>query len=371
LYTDAIRVLAGAYDGMGDLEKAIRKGEHVELLSSRNLPKDHPVLIQDMTMQGIRYYRHHNYDQARERYQKVNEAIWRKQGNTIPAVRAITASAILVLQNGKADDASKILEALILEAKKVLGVPDKHVANAMIALGKIYYDKKEYSKAETILCQALEADPLLSGKLNNPALQASIILAQCIARQGRWLESAQRDMETLLVVQNTPYLIGSEEIRIIMQAARSFTYARAWAEAIPLLEKEILWGKSQDEEKPIKYLCALALAAICHWRMGQQTKMLELVREILDGLQTPFEEDPNELISCLVSLGKRCMENLSFDAAGQLFGGSMLLATQLPDVSQHAKRMVNDAISGFLAQGRPAEELEFNPSGLSSAGKQN
>ena len=57
LYTDAIRVLARAYDGMGDLEKAISKGEHVELLSSRNLPKDHSVLIQDMTTLGIRYYR--------------------------------------------------------------------------------------------------------------------------------------------------------------------------------------------------------------------------------------------------------------------------------------------------------------------------
>ena len=166
-------------------------------------------------------------------------------------------------------------------------------------------------------------------------------------------------------------LTDSDEIGTIIRAARSFTYAKAWAEAIPLLEKEILWGKNQEEGKPIRYLCALALAGICHWRLGQPTRTLELVREILDGLQTPFEEDPNELISCLVSLGKRCMENSSFAEAGQLLGGSMLLADQLPEVSQHAKQMVNGAISGFLAQGQPKEELKFNPSVLSSANEQN
>jgi hypothetical protein len=49
----------------------------------------------------------------------------------------------------------------------------------------------------------------------------------------------------------------------------------------------------------------------------------------------------------------------------------MLLASQLPGVSQHAKQMVNGAISGFLVQGRPEEELEFNPSVLSNADEQN
>jgi tetratricopeptide (TPR) repeat protein len=370
-YTDAIRVLAWAYDGIVDLEKAISKGEHVEFLSRRNLPKDHPVLIQDMTTQGIRYYRYQDHERARGYYQTIEEAIQRKPANAIPAVRTATASAFVLYRSGRADEASKILEALLSEAKRVLGVADKDVASVMRALGKIYCEKKEYGEAETILRQALEADPLVRGRLNKSTLVAATTLAQCIAFQGRWLESAQRDMETLLVVQNTPYLTDSDEIGIIMRAARSFTYAKAWAEAIPLLEKEVLWGKSQEEGRPIKYLCTLALAGICHWRLGQPTKTLELIREILDGLQTPFEEDPNELISCLVSLGKRCMEKSSFADAGQLLGGSMLLAAQLPEVSQHAKQMVNGAISGFLAQGRPKEELEFHPSVLSSAEEQN
>jgi tetratricopeptide (TPR) repeat protein len=370
-YTNAIRVLALAYDGMGDLENAISKGEHVRLLSQRSLSKDHPLLIQDITRLGIRYYRHQNYERARECYQTIQEAIQRKPANAIPAVIATTASAMAIYKISRADEASKILEALLPEAKRVLGGADKHVAGVMRALGKIYYEKKKYGEADTILRQVLEADPLVRGRLSKPALLAATTLAQCIAFQGRWMESAQRDMETLLVAQNTPYLTESDEIGIIMRAARSFTYAKAWAEAIPLLEREMLWGKSQEEGKPIKYLCALALTGICYWRLGQPKRTLELVREILDGLQTPFEEDPNELISCLVSLGKRCMENSSFAEAGQLLGGSMLLASQLPGVSQHAKQMVNGAISGFLVQGRPEEELEFNPSVLSNADEQN
>lgn len=362
VYTSAIRILAQACDGMGDLEKAISKGEHVELLSSRSLPKDHPVLIQDTATQGIRYYRNQNYNQAKEYYQKIQEAVERKPANATPAIRAATATALLLYQSGRADEAAKILEALISEAKKVLRLPDRHVASAIIALGKIYFDRGEYSKAEVIMCQALEADPPISEKLNRQALHAATTLAQCIAYQGRWIQSAQKDMETLLAVQKTPYLTESDEIGIITRAARSFIYARAWEEAIPLLEKEILWGKRQDEEKPIKYLCALTLLAICYLRLGQPSRMLELVREVLDCLQTPFEEDPDELISCLVSLGKRCMENLSFDAAGQLFGGSALLAAGLPDVSQYAKQMVNSATAEFLARGRLQEELEFNPS---------
>ncbi|KUJ07497.1 uncharacterized protein LY89DRAFT_766125 [Mollisia scopiformis] len=104
-----------AYDGMRDLGKAISKGEHVELLSSRSLPKDHPLLLQEMAMQGIRYYRHQKYDQAREYYQKIHYGI-------------------LLFQSGKADEASEILEALLPEAKRVLGVTDKHVSHKLILL---------------------------------------------------------------------------------------------------------------------------------------------------------------------------------------------------------------------------------------------
>jgi tetratricopeptide (TPR) repeat protein len=162
-HADAIRALADAYDGIGDLENAIGKSRLAVALSELYLPKDHPILIEDLAALGIRQYRNQNLESSRECYKAIQEAIQRKATNAIPAVIIATRYAIALSNSNCVKEAIEVLEALLPEAKRVLGPNNKHVARVMQALGIMYHERSEYIEAETLLRQSLEADPILPG----------------------------------------------------------------------------------------------------------------------------------------------------------------------------------------------------------------
>jgi tetratricopeptide (TPR) repeat protein len=54
------------------------------------------------------------------------------------------------------DEAEKLFQAALLEAKEGFGLRDPHVASALNNLAEFYRLKKEYEKAELLYLEAIE-----------------------------------------------------------------------------------------------------------------------------------------------------------------------------------------------------------------------
>ena len=373
IYIEAVGGLAMVYDRMTNLAKAIERYETVEALASLSLPPDHPRFLRDLVSLGVLYYRNGDNEAAMRCYNKVKEAARRNPANATDAIRTAADQATrLASRPGCIEEATKGLERLLSVAQQLLGETDPCLAYVLLALGKLQFDRDDFANAEALLRRYFVIAPLDDPEkpAQRLAFLAASLLAQSIASQERWLESARFDMLAMSALRRAPYSAESDELGIVIRASRSFTYGRAWTDAIPLLDREISWRKSRDglEGRPTTHLTPLTMQAVCLIKTGDPenvTRATEAVREVVWALQEPFEELPDELLSCLVSLGKRCIDIGNFPEAGQVLAGCLLLVTSLPSVSPLVRRMVGSAIASFLALGRSQDELQWNPAVLS------
>jgi tetratricopeptide (TPR) repeat protein len=363
---EARKTVAIAYDACDELETAVDVSQM--LLETRRscVPVDHPLLVDALVSLGIQCYRLGRYDDALECYNDIKASMNRKPELGAIAVVSVANYASGLMRRSKIGEAVEILESLVEESEKYLGENNKIVIAAMGNLAFAYSKLEQYAKAEALAIRVLDLRRKTFPENHPHAITALKNLSHVLIVQSKWAESARLGLQELNILESIAATPESDKIVLGLATARYFIYGKCWNEAHCLLARVLTWQKScHSEGEPIEYLSATILSTVCSLKLGHLNTVREEVLEILKALQIPFKEDPNELLSYLVSLGKRCMEENFTKEAGQVFGGSFILATQLPGVLPPVKAMLSTSISKYIQNHPTFEEyLVFNPAVL-------
>ena len=188
----AKRCLAASYDALGQFQMAVEVNEDLTRQDHRALSGEElkPALVQDIARLGIEYYLLGREDAAKECYERIHNAVEQSNELAVYAVNAVNNCATRLLNRGDLEKATTILEALMQESSRVLGVESQETALVMGNLAHIYDSQMRWDKAETLERQVIQIRCLILGEKHRDTITAMGSLRYTLLAQKRYKEAA-------------------------------------------------------------------------------------------------------------------------------------------------------------------------------------
>jgi tetratricopeptide (TPR) repeat protein len=305
----AKRCLAASYDALGQFQMGVEVNKDLTRQDHQASSGEEikPVLVQDIARLGIEYYLLGRKDAAKECYERIQNAVEQNNEMAVYAVNAVNNCATRLLNRGNLERAATILEALLLESTRVLGVESQETALVMGNLAYIYDSEMQWDKSEKLERQVIQIRRLILGEKHRDTITAMGGLRQTLVAQKRYKEAADIAREEYACFRDTS---REEKINAAETLARALEAAGAFAEAIPFFEEELALKTAEGENLPLAVVSAMIPAAICHMELGQLSRARNLVDETVMRVRDAKElnEDSTTIAAEIVRLTKVCLE---------------------------------------------------------------
>jgi tetratricopeptide (TPR) repeat protein len=365
----AKRVVMEALDATGQLEIAVEVHESLICVVERTLTADHGLLVEDLAVLGVQYYRLGKVDAAAACYNKVMASVDKKPENASAAVISINNYATRILRHCSVAEGTTILHHLLKEAERVLGPDQEDVVGVMGNLAAGYQKQQKWADAEALERRVLARRRASLGDDHHHTLSAFRNLSRNLIHQRRWADAATVLREELNIIDAANETTPDARITVLSTLSRVLAASRAYSDAaaafdrlLPLVEQQTS-DTADVNAVPSVHVADIALAALCEARMGQsrRTTTRQRLQTLFAALQRPWREIPAIIIVRLTTLAKVC-DDYGWDdeteqvlAAGKLIGDKYAEKLE-PDMLQRLDAM---AQSFLRRSGR--QELSFFP----------
>lgn len=369
----AKRVIIDALDTDGQIEQALEIHEELIHTEEQCLKADHGVLIEDLAILGVRYYRVDRLDSAKGCYDRVMALAALKPDNAIPAIISINNYATKLLSRGNIQESTTILQHLVKEAKRVLG-PDQGDVMAITGnLAAAYKKQKKWGEVEPLERQVLEYRHRILGAKHSDTLSAYGNLARTLMHQRRWADAATTFHQELEIRDSMPETTNAIRTILLSNLGKALTLSEAYTEAVrffgrlfPLIEQQR--GVMQESNEPSTHIQDMALAALCQAKIGDRQSARQQISILLNGLQSPWREIPDVIIDHLTYVATACEEHGWDEEPEQVLAAAALVVDKY---DQYLDGRVIDKLvevtHAFLEK-RGKSELHFNPGILEAMG---
>lgn len=355
-------ILASAYSKNGETWKAMGLMEQVVDAEQRMLGAERPDTIKSL---GQLHFALGNWKEAKDCFKRVLTTQGKASGqNHRSALLAASDYAAALIQTGDAKEATRILEEVLAEMAKTVGLSDIDVVNAMSNLGVAYQYEGLWQKAEPLERQVLIYRRQSHGDDHRLTLLAMRDLSDTLYRVGQWEEALSLKLEESRIREKRSETEKPEEeiFRIIMPIARLYVFLEKWDDAVRQLELEIRLRKETSTIENVEGVEAFALAATAYLSLHK----LELARKriaaffetlmVVNALRDSF-------LDMLPRLGTLCEDNGLLEEAEQLF--AFLILGYPERIQDFGDKVTVEKITGLMhRQGKPSNYITYDPDGL-------
>jgi tetratricopeptide (TPR) repeat protein len=351
----AKRSLVEAYEGIGELEKAVELNENLVESREECTAADNPVLIEDISKLGVQYMLLKNHNAAEECYQKIATLVEENIKNAAPAMISANNCAAKLIKRGELEKSVEILEILIAKFETTLRPETSELIMMVGNLAAAYQLLEEWGRAEPLERRVWEARRRLLSSGHPHTITALRNLAANLIRQNRFGEAATLHQEEITILESLPGIEDQEKLAAVSEVVRCLMSTEDWAGAVPFLEKELV----VDPES----LSGRVLLATCYMKLGNPAKARPMILAFLERLERGTQGSPHTIISQAIDLAAACQERGRLVEEEQVLVIGALLSKHLDSSQSELRQQVVAKVRDLLRRrGNEEEGLLFKPS---------
>ncbi|KAK5454372.1 hypothetical protein LTS15_006372 [Exophiala xenobiotica] len=365
-------ILALAYSGKGDTQKAVELMEGVVAERKESLGPEHPDTINFITRIGPLYVDLGNWTKARDRFKELVDALKRadppelSEKETTEVLVAQSNYAGALARTGDADTAATLLEQVIAGMSELLEPGDVKVVSTKANLAIAYQYQGRWEDAAHLQQEVVTDFQHRFDFSDRRTLMAMANLSDTLYTRKKWKEVADLSIEEVRLRETVSSNPSETILTALHKAARSYFRLNNWPRAVTLLEKEIQTRIQLSEMESIEGLEATALLALGYLQLARTEAAKPYIGDFFD-LFLRINKAREMLVEIIYALATAAENCGLLEEAEELLKLALLIRRALSSAPREDAQDGRDEerIQDLRQrQNRPLEDVRFDPTAI-------
>ncbi|OQV08763.1 Protein kinase domain-containing protein [Cladophialophora immunda] len=365
-------ILALAYSGKGETQKAVVLMESVIAERKESLGPEHPDTINFIKRIGPLYVDLGNWTKARDRFKELVDALKRadppelSEKETTEVLVAQSNYAGALARTGDADTAATLLEQVIAGMSKLLEPGDVKVVSTKANLAIAYQYQGRWEDAAPLQQEVATDFQHRFGFSDRRTLMAMANLSDTLYTRKKWKEVADLSIEEGRLRETVSSKPSEAILTALYKAARSCFRLNDWLRAVPLLEKEVQTRIQLSEMESIEGLEATALLALGYLQLARTEAAKPYIGDFFD-LFLRINKAREMLVEIIYALATAAETCGLLEEAEELLKLAVLIRRALSSAPREDAQDSRDEerIQDLRQrQNRPLEDVRFDPTAI-------